>query len=99
MRLPRHTEHGVVGPTESPRSGPRGRRRTPSHVLLAGALVGLTACALATLHQPSGTEALFTSRAAPQHNSIEGAIWAPEPPAGCGDPKTYTNVVYGTMGD
>jgi hypothetical protein len=51
------------------------------------------------MHEPRGTEALFASHAEPQHNSIEAATWAPEPPAACGDLKQYAGVVYGTQGD
>jgi hypothetical protein len=62
-------------------------------------LFTLVAWALASIHQPSVTQALFTSRAEPQHNSIEGGIWAPDPPEACGDVKHYAAVVYGTQGD
>ena len=97
MRKPGQAEHGVVGSTGLIRSGPRGRLHHRRLVLTA--LFALLASALASMHQPSGTEALFTSRAQTQHNSIEGGIWAPEPPTACGDPKNYAGVVYGTMGD
>jgi hypothetical protein len=97
MRSPEHAEHGVVGP--APRPGPWGRRRTRSRLLLAGALVALASWCLTPIPRPTGTEALFTSRAAPQVNSLEGGSWTPDPPTACGDPSAYAGVVYGTLGD
>jgi Ca2+-binding RTX toxin-like protein len=99
MRLPEHAEHGVVGPARNHRPGPRGRHRRERRLVVAGALVALTAGGLATLHQPSGTAALFTSRAETQVNHIQGGIWAPDPPPACGPVDHYTGVVYGTPGD
>jgi hypothetical protein len=68
-------------------------------MVVTAVLLVLFAWAFASLHQPTGTQALFTSRAQTQQNSIEGGIWAPDPPAACGDLKQYAGVVYGTMGD
>jgi hypothetical protein len=97
MRQPGHAEHGVVGPTGQLRSGPRGR---VLHRRLAfAALLLALAWAFSPSTDPSGTEALFASHAEPQHNSIEAAIWTPDPPAVCGDLEQYAGVVYGTMGD
>lgn len=96
MRLPEHAEHGVVDPADNSRPGPRGRLERR---VFSALLIGLIALAVAPMHEPSGTRALFVSRAQPQHNSIQGGIWAPDPPAACGDFKKYVAVVYGTQGD
>jgi hypothetical protein len=99
MRLPQHAEHGVVGPTDTDRSGPRGPLRRRRHAVMTGALVALLAGGLGSLPQPSGTEALFVSRAHAQINVIDGGIWVPDPPAACGAVEDYVAVVYGTQGD
>jgi len=97
MRKPGQAEHGVVGSTGLIRSGPRGQ--VQHRLFFAAALLSALAWALASMHTPSGTEALFVSHAEPQHNSIEAATWTPDPPAVCGDLEQYAGVVYGTMGD
>jgi Ca2+-binding RTX toxin-like protein len=84
--------NGVAGPVGTLRPGPPGR------LLLAvtGALVAGSAACLATF-QPTGTQALYTSQAPVQHNSIVVGDWTPDPPAGCSG--NYAEIVYGTMAD
>lgn len=99
MRMPRRAGTGVVGPTGHHRPDPRGHRRIRRALVIGAAAVGLLASALASSPRPTGTEALFTFRAQPQVNSIQGAIWAPDPPAACGDVARYDGILYGTLGD
>lgn len=84
---------GVAGPVGFIRPGPPGRLLLAA----AGALVSVSAAGLTVLQQPTGTMALFTSRAAPQTNTIVAGDWTPDPPLRC--TGKYVGVVYGTMAD
>jgi Ca2+-binding RTX toxin-like protein len=71
----------------------------PSRRLRAVVACGTAALALGLVSGSSGvTYARFSDTHAVQVTGQAG-VWAPDPPAECGDLKAYAGVVWGTMGD
>lgn len=83
MQMPGNARRGVEGPAGTHRSGPPGRATKRFRLVVFAALVALASVGFAVVERPSGTQALFTSRATAQTNVIEGGTWAPPPPAAC----------------
>ena len=99
MQMPGNVRCGVGGSVGSYRLGPPGLAMRRRRVMVGTALIALAASALASTEEPSATQALYTSEAPSQSNVIHGAMWAPPPPAACGDLGQYEAiVVYGTEG-
>ena len=97
MRMSLSATCGAADPTGHTRPGPPGRPLARWSSIVAGTLAALASLSLATIQEPRGTQALFTSQAPMQRNSIVGGDWTPDPPAACG--SGYVSVVYGTMAD